>query len=311
MTRHFLRDDDLTPAEQAEVLDLAARMKADPLGFPVLQGKSVATIFEKNSTRTRLSFDVGVHQLGGHPIVVDGRTMQLGREETIEDTARVLSRYVDAVVWRTFAQARIEAMAAGSGVPVVNALTDEFHPCQVLADLQTIRERHGRLAGLTLTYLGDGANNMAHSLLLGGVTAGINVRIASPAGFQPASEYLLDAKHRGEETGAGVGTFTSAAAAVDGADVLVTDTWTSMGQENDGLDRVGPFRPFQVNAELMKLAAPGAIVLHCLPAHRGFEITDEVLDGPASAVWDEAENRLHAQKALLAWVVDRDGIIRR
>ena len=310
MTRHFLRDDDLTPAEQAEVLDLAARMKADPLGFPVLQGKSVATIFEKNSTRTRLSFDVGIHQLGGHPIVVDGRTMQLGREETIEDTSRVLSRFVDVVVWRTFAQARIEAMASASSIPVVNALTDEFHPCQVLADLQTIQERQGKLAGLTLTYLGDGANNMAHSLMLGGVTAGINVRIASPAGFQPASEFVLDAKKRGEQTGAGASTFTSAAAAVDGADVLVTDTWTSMGQENDGLDRVGPFRSFQVNAELLKLAAPGAIVLHCLPAHRGFEITDEVLDGPASAVWDEAENRLHAQKAQLAWLVDREGIIR-
>jgi ornithine carbamoyltransferase len=305
--RHFLRDDDLTPDEQAEVLDLAARMKADPLGFPVLAGKSVATIFEKNSTRTRLSFDVGISQLGGHPVVVDGRTMQLGREETIEDTSRVLSRFVDVVVWRTFAQARISAMATSSTIPVVNALTDEFHPCQVLADLQTIQERHGKLAGLTLTYLGDGANNMAHSLMLGGVTAGMNVRVASPAGFQPASEYLLDAKHRGAETGADVTTFSSAVAAVDGADVLVTDTWTSMGQENDGMDRVGPFRPFQLNAELLAKAAPGAIVLHCLPAHRGFEITDEVLDGPASAVWDEAENRLHAQKALLAWLVDRDG----
>lgn len=305
--RHFLRDDDLSPAEQAEVLDLAARMKADPLGFPVLQGKSVATIFEKNSTRTRLSFDVGISQLGGHSIVVDGRTMQLGREETIEDTSRVLSRYVDVVVWRTFAQARIDAMASVSRVPVVNALTNEFHPCQVLADLQTIVERHGRLAGLTLTYLGDGANNMAHSLLVGGANAGVNVRIASPPGFQPASGFVLDAKHRGEETGASVATHTDPQAAVDGADVLVTDTWTSMGQENDGLDRVGPFQPFQVNQDLLDRAAPGAIVLHCLPAHRGWEITDEVIDGPASAVWDEAENRLHAQKALLAWLIDRDG----
>jgi ornithine carbamoyltransferase len=307
MTRHFLRDDDLSPAEQTEVLDLADRMKADPLGFPALAGKSVAAIFEKNSTRTRLSFDVGISQLGGHPVVVDGRTMQLGREETIEDTARMLSRFVDVVVWRTFAQGRIEAMASTATIPVINALTDEFHPCQVLADLQTIRERHGKLAGLTLTYLGDGANNMAHSLMLGGVTAGVSVRIAGPEGFQPDPMFLADATKRGAETGAEVGTFTSADAAVDGADVLVTDTWTSMGQENDGLDRVGPFRPFQINAELMAKAAPGAIALHCLPAHRGFEITDEVLDGPASAVWDEAENRLHAQKALLAWLVQQNG----
>jgi ornithine carbamoyltransferase len=302
--RHFLRDDDLTPADQLAVLDLADRMKVNKLGFPLLTGKSVATIFEKNSTRTRLSFEVGVTQLGGQPIVIDGRTMQLGREETIEDTSRVLSRYVDAVVWRTYAQARIRAMAASSRVPVINALTDEFHPCQVLADLQTIRERLGRLAGVTLTYLGDGANNMAHSLLLGGTTAGLHVRVAHPEGFAPHQDILLDAKHRAEDTGASVTVLTDQRAAVDGADVLVTDTWTSMGQENDGKDRIAPFRPFQVNADLLARAAPGAIVLHCLPAHRGWEITDEVLDGPASAVWDEAENRLHAQKALLAWSME-------
>jgi len=303
MVRHFLRDDDLTPAEQAEVLDLADRLKADRHGSRALAGRSVATIFEKNSTRTRLSFEVGIAQLGGQPVVVDGRTMQLGREETIEDTSRVLSRYVDAVVWRTYAQARMTAMASASRVPVVNALTDDFHPCQVLADLQTIRERLGRLAGLTLTYLGDGANNMAHSLLLGGATAGMNVRVAGPEGFVPHGEVMLDAKLRAQETGGGVALLVDPHAAVDGADVLVTDTWTSMGQENDGKDRVSPFRPYQVNADLLARAAPGAIVLHCLPAHRGWEITDEVIDGPASAVWDEAENRLHAQKALLAWLV--------
>ncbi len=305
MARHFLRDDDLSPDEQLAVLDLADRMKADKLGFPALAGKSVATIFEKNSTRTRLSFEVGIAQLGGQPIVIDGRTMQLGREETIEDTSRVLSRYVDAVVWRTYAQARIAAMASVSRVPVVNALTNEFHPCQVLADLQTIRERHGRLTGLTLTYLGDGANNMAHSLLLGGATAGLNVRVASPEGFVPHQDVLLDAKQRAADVGGTVALMTDPHTAVAGADVLVTDTWTSMGQENDGKDRISPFRPFQVNAELLDRAAPGAIVLHCLPAHRGAEITDEVLDGPASAVWDEAENRLHAQKALLAWLVEQ------
>ena len=304
MPRHFLRDDDLTPEEQLAVLDLADELKKDPLGNRALAGpKSVAVLFEKNSTRTRLSFEVGIAQLGGHPIIVDGRSMQLGREETIEDTARVLSRYVDAVVWRTFAQQRINAMASAASVPVVNALTDEFHPCQVLADLQTIRERKGRLAGLTLTYLGDGANNMAHSLMLGGATAGLHVRVVTPEGFQPLQEVTLAAKERAEQTGGSVTVFTEAEAAVAGADVLVTDTWTSMGQENDGMDRVTPFRKLQINSELLAKAAPDAIVLHCLPAHRGWEITDEVLDGPASAVWDEAENRLHAQKALLVWLL--------
>ncbi|HEV7453006.1 MAG TPA: ornithine carbamoyltransferase [Pseudonocardiaceae bacterium] len=309
MPRHFLRDDDLTPAEQREILDLADEFKADPLGRTPLAGpRSVAVIFEKSSTRTRLSFEIGIAQLGGNPVIIDGRSMQLGREETIEDTSRVLSRYADAVVWRTFAQRRIDAMASVSRVPVVNALTDEFHPCQVLADLQTVRERHGRLAGLTLTYLGDGGNNMAHSLLLGGTTAGLHVRIAAPEGFPPLADVLLAAKHRAAETGGSVTILTDPHAAVDGADVLVTDTWTSMGQESDGLDRVTPFRSLQINAELLEWASGGSAkkitVLHCLPAHRGAEITDEVLDGPASAVWDEAENRLHAQKALLTWLLD-------
>ncbi|CAM04498.1 ornithine carbamoyltransferase [Saccharopolyspora erythraea NRRL 2338] len=289
------------------MLDLAAELKADPLGCDALAGpKSVAVIFEKNSTRTRLSFEVGIRQLGGQPVVVDGRMMQLGREETIEDTSRVLSRYVDAVVWRTFAQARIDSMASASTVPVVNALTDEFHPCQVLADLQTIRERHGDLAGLTLTYLGDGANNMANSLLVGGATAGMHVRVSAPEGFAPADWVLDAAKKRAAETGGSVSVFTEPKPSVEGADVLVTDSWTSMGQENDGKDRVSPFRPFQVNADLLAATGkPAASVLHCLPAHRGWEITDEVIDGPASAVFDEAENRLHAQKALLTWLVRR------
>jgi ornithine carbamoyltransferase len=304
MPRHFLRDDDLNPDEQKVVLDLADKLKADKHGSKALQGMSVAAIFEKNSTRTRLSFEVGIAQLGGQPIIVDGRSMQLGREETIEDTSRVLSRYVDAVVWRTFAQKRMDAMALVSSIPVINALTDEFHPCQVLTDLQTIRERKGKLAGLTCVYLGDGANNMAHSLLLGGTTAGMHIRVVSPVGFQPDQQVMLDAKHRASDTGGSIQVFTDPHAAVDGADVLVTDTWTSMGQENDGKDRVGPFRALQVNAALLQRAAPGAIVLHCLPAHRGWEITDEVIDGPASAVWDEAENRLHAQKALLVWLLD-------
>ena len=305
MPKHFLRDDDLTPGEQREILDLADELKADPYGSSPLAGpRSVAVIFETSSTRTRLSFEIGIAQLGGNPVIVDAATTQLGREETIEDTSRVLSRYADAVVWRTYAQRRLEAMASVSRVPVVNALTDEFHPCQVLADLQTIRERHGHLAGLTLTYLGDGANNMAHSLLLGGTTAGLHVRIAAPQGFQP----LPAAKHRADQTGGSATTLTDPHPAIEGADILVTDAWTSMGQEGDGLDRTGPFRPFQINAELVEHVARGGAkkitVLHCLPAHRGVEITDEVLDGPHSAVWDEAENRLHAQKALLMWLVN-------
>ncbi len=304
--RHFLRDDDLTPAEQAEVLALAADLKANPLSRRPLEGpRGVAVIFEKNSTRTRFSFEMGIAQLGGHAIVVDGRSTQLGREETLEDTGKVLSRYVDAIVWRTFAQERLTAMASGASVPIVNALSDEFHPCQVLADLQTLAERKGTLAGLKLTYYGDGANNMAHSLMLGGVTAGIHVTIAAPAGFDPHPTFVTAAQKRAAETGATVRVTGDLKLASEGADVLVTDTWTSMGQENDGLDRVRPFRPFQVNAGLLALADPEAVVLHCLPAHRGHEITDEVLDGPQSAVWDEAENRLHAQKALLVWLLER------
>jgi ornithine carbamoyltransferase len=262
-------------------------------------------IFEKNSTRTRFSFEMGIAQLGGHAVVVDGRSMQLGREETLEDTGKVLSRYVDAIVWRTFAQERLTAMAAGASVPIVNALSDEFHPCQVLADLQTVAERKGSLPGLKLTYFGDGANNMAHSLMLGGVTAGMHVTIAAPVGFEPDPLFVAAARQRAVQTAASVTLTSDPRAAATGADVLVTDTWTSMGQENDGLDRVRPFRPFQVNSVLLDLADPEAVVLHCLPAHRGHEITDEVLDGPQSAVWDEAENRLHAQKALLVWLLER------
>jgi len=305
--RHFLRDDDLTPEEQAEVLALAAELKTAPFSRRPLEGpRGIAVIFEKNSTRTRFSFEMGIAQLGGHAVVVDGRSTQLGREETLEDTGAVLSRYVDGIVWRTFAQERLTAMASGATVPIVNALSDEFHPCQVLADLQTIAERKGKLAGLNMSYLGDGANNMAHSLMVGGVTAGINVTIAAPKGFEPDPQFVEAAKKRAAETGATVTVTTDPQAAADGADVLVTDTWTSMGQENDGLDRVRPFRPFQVNAALLGRANDDAVVLHCLPAHRGDEITDEVIDGPQSAVFDEAENRLHAQKAMLVWLLEKN-----
>jgi ornithine carbamoyltransferase len=304
--RHFLRDDDLSPTEQTEVLHLAAELKKDPFSRRPLEGpRGVAVIFDKNSTRTRFSFEVGIAQLGGHAVVVDARSTQLGRDETLQDTAKVLSRYVDAIVWRTFGQDRLDAMASTATVPVVNALSDEFHPCQVLADLQTIAERKGVLHGLRLSYFGDGANNMAHSLMLGAVTAGIHVTVAAPHGFAPDSTVVAAAEQRAQATGASVMVTTDAAAAAAGADVLVTDTWTSMGQEDDGLERVEPFRPFQVNSRLVGLADSEAIVLHCLPAHRGDEITDEVMDGPRSAVWDEAENRLHAQKALLVWLLER------
>jgi ornithine carbamoyltransferase len=304
--RHFLRDDDLTPDEQAEVLQLAALMKADPYTQKPLAGpRSVTVLFDKSSTRTRISFETGIAQLGGHPVIIDAQSSQLGRGETIADTSRVLSRYSAAIVWRTGDQSRIAEMAGAASVPVVNALTDQFHPCQVLADLQTVTERFGRTAGLTMTYLGDGANNMAHSLLLGGATAGMTVRVCAPDGFHPDPDVVQAAKARGAETGGGAELASDPHAAVDGADVVVTDTWVSMGQEADGLDRAAPFRHLQVNAALMARANPGAIALHCLPAHRGDEITDEILDAPDSAVWDEAENRLHAQKALLTWLLRR------
>ncbi|OLT35720.1 ornithine carbamoyltransferase [Actinomadura sp. CNU-125] len=305
MTRHFLRDDDLTPAEQAEVLDLAARVKADRFGFRPLDGpRSVAVLFDKPSTRTRLSFTAGIAELGGNPLVMDAGTSQLGRGETIADTARVLERQVAAIVWRTAGQERIDEMAAGTTVPVVNALTDEFHPCQILADLQTVREHRGDLAGGTLAYFGDGANNMAHSYLLGCATAGMHVRVAAPASQPPAPAVVERAADIAADTGGSVTVTDDPTAAADGADVLATDTWVSMGQ--DGKD-TARYEPYAVTEDLLARAAADAIVLHCLPAYRGKEIAASVLDGPRSRVWDEAENRLHAQKALLVWLLERSG----
>lgn len=298
MTRHFLADDDLSPAEQAEVLDLAAELKLDRLGSRALEGRSVAVVFEKPSTRTRLSFEVGIVQLGAHPLIIDASTSQLGRGETIEDTARVLSRYVDAIVIRTFGQDRIEALAAASDVPVVNALTDSYHPCQVLADLQTVRERKGRTAGLTMTYLGDGANNMAHSLLVGGAMAGMNVRVGSPEGYLPDAAVVERARAYGTD----LLVTTDPAEAADGADVLVTDVWVSMGQSG-AEQRLEDLGPYALDESAVARAAADVLVLHCLPAHRGEEIAAAVIDGPHAGVWDEAENRLHAQKALLAWLL--------
>jgi ornithine carbamoyltransferase len=298
MVRHFLADDDLTPAEQAEVLTLATELKARRYDGPKpLQGKAVAVVFEKPSTRTRLSFEVGIAELGGHPVILDAQSTQLGRGETIEDTARVLSRYVSAIVIRTFGDDRIRALAAASDVPVVNALTDGYHPCQVLADLQTVRERKGRTEGLVLTYLGDGANNMAHSYLLGGAMAGMEVRIGAPDGYLPDPAVVA----RAERLGAKVVVTQDPAEAASGADVLATDVWVSMGMSG-AEQRLADLSPYSLDDAAVRSAAPDAVVLHCLPAHRGEEIAASVIDGPQSAVWDEAENRLHAQKALLTWL---------
>ena len=306
MTRHFLRDDDLTPGEQAEVLALAAELKRAPFSRRPLEGpKSVAVVFDKPSLRTRSSFSAGVAELGGYPMVIETQTTHIGRGETIADIGRVLSRQVAAIAWRTSGQDRIEEMASASEVPVVNALTDEFHPCQILADLQTVRERLGPdLAGRTFTYLGDGANNMAHSYLLGCVTAGMHVRVAAPASLQPDPAVLVKAREIGEATGGSATVLDDPAVAGKGADVLATDVWVSMGQADEA-EKKALLAPFQVNGELVGRASPSCVVLHCLPAHRGEEITADVLDGPASAVWDQAENRRHAQKALLVWLLER------
>ncbi|MCZ7438322.1 ornithine carbamoyltransferase [Micromonospora sp. WMMC241] len=305
MIRHFLRDDDLTPAEQAAVLDLAVRMKVDRYAHQPLAGpRSVAVLFDKKSLRTRISFDAGIAELGGHPLVVDTQVTHFGRGESLADAGRVLSRYVAAIVLRTYGDDRIAEVAEHATVPVVNALTDTYHPCQLLADLLTVRERFGATAGRILTYVGDGANNLAHSYLLAGATAGMHVRVAGPVGFAPDPAIVARAAKIAAGTGGSVEALTDPVEAVRGAHVVATDTWTSMGQEDDGLDRITPFLPYQVNDALLAHAAADVIVLHCLPAHRGEEITGEVLDGPRSAVFDQAENRLHAQKALLTFLLE-------
>jgi ornithine carbamoyltransferase len=308
MTRHFLRDDDITPAEQAAILDLAVELKRDRFSAKPLAGpQTVAVIFDKSSTRTRVSFAVGVADLGGSPLIISTANSQLGGKETPSDTARVLERMVSAIVWRTYGQAGLEEMAAGTTVPVVNALSDDFHPCQLLADLLTLREHKGRLAGLSLTFLGDGASNMAQSYLLAGATAGMHVRVAAPEEFSAADDVVLDADSRASQTGGSVALYTDPNEAVAGADVVVTDTWVSMGKEDEKAHRVATFGSYQVTTELMALAKSDALFLHCLPADRGYEVTAEVIDGPQSVIWDEAENRLHAQKALLVWLLERAG----
>jgi len=306
MTRHFLRDDDLTQAEQNEILDIAVGLKADRFGTRPLAGpQTVAVIFDKSSTRTRVSFAVGVADLGGVPLIISTANSQLGGKETASDTARVLERQVAAIVWRTYGQAGLIEMAAGTTVPVINALSDEFHPCQLLADLLTIREHRGELAGLTVTFLGDGASNMGQSYLLACATAGMHVRVASPAEYAPSADVVADAEKIAATYGGSVELFTDAAASVAGADIVVTDTWVSMGKEAEKAERVATFGGYRVDAALMALAKDDALFLHCLPADRGYEVTADVIDGPQSVIWDEAENRLHAQKALMVWLLGK------
>ena len=308
MTRHFLRDDDITPAEQAEILDLAERLKTDRFSARPLEGpQTVAVIFDKSSTRTRVSFAVGIADLGGSPLIISTASSQLGGKETASDTARVLERQVAAIVWRTYAQSGLEEMALGTRVPVVNALSDDFHPCQLLADLLTIREHRGELAGLKVAFLGDGRSNMAQSYLLAGATAGMHVTIGCPESYAPTAEVVADAERRAAETGGSVRVTSDPVDAASGVDVVVTDTWVSMGKEDEKSERVATFGAFTVDPELMRVAQEDALFLHCLPADRGFEVTADVIVGPPSVIWDEAENRLHAQKALLVWLLERSG----
>ena len=308
MTRHFLRDDDLTAEEQALVLQRALELKAAPFSRRPLEGpRTVSVVFDKPTLRTQVSFAGAISQLGGLPLVVDGNLAQIGTRESIADVARVLGPQSAAVVWRTHGQDRIEEMARYAGVPVVNALTDDFHPCQILADLLTVTEHRGRTAGLTLAYVGDGANNMAHSYLLGCALAGMHVRIGTPSSHQPLPAVVARAQEVAAAQGGSVQVTDDPQAAVAGADVVVTDTWVSMGMEQEKGARQGaasPFVPFAVTEALMAGAAADAIFLHCLPAYRGTEVEAAVIDGPQSVVWDEAENRLHAQKALLSFLLE-------
>jgi ornithine carbamoyltransferase len=303
MVRHFLKDDDVTAAEQAAILRLAHELKKAPYSARPFEGpKTVALIFDKTSTRTRVSFAVGVADLGGSPLVIDSQTSQMGGKESVADTARVLERQVAAIVWRTYGQAGLEEMAANSGVPVVNSLSDDYHPCQILADLMTVQEHKGELAGLRLAYVGDAANNMANSYLIGGALAGMHVSVAAPQGYAPAAEMVARAAAIAATTGGSVSVHDEPAMAVANADVVTTDTWISMGQEAEKAKRIADFAGYTIDQTLMSHAKSDAIFLHCLPAYRGYEVSAEVIDGPQSVIWDEAENRLHAQKALLVWL---------
>jgi ornithine carbamoyltransferase len=306
MVRHFLKDDDITSAEQTEIIRLGIELKNKPYSRRPFEGpKTVALIFDKTSTRTRVSFAVGVADLGGSPLIIDSQTSQMGGKESIADTARVLERQVSAIVWRTYAHSGLEEMAANSRVPVINSLSDDYHPCQLLADLMTVHEHKGKTAGLTIAYIGDAANNMANSYLVACALAGMHVRVAAPEKYQPNSDVVAKARAIAELTGGSVSLSQSPAEAIAGADVVTTDTWISMGQESEKAQRLADFAGYTIDANLMGQAATDAIFLHCLPAYRGYEVSAEVLDGPQSVIWDEAENRLHAQKALMVWLAEQ------
>ncbi|MCG8401773.1 MAG: ornithine carbamoyltransferase [Firmicutes bacterium] len=300
--RDLLSLHDFSPQEITHMLDLEGNLKQKQKkgeSHQLLKGKTLAMIFQKSSTRTRVSFEVGMFQLGGHALFLSANELQLGRGESIADTGRVLGRYVDGIMIRTFAQGDVEELARYSPVPVINGLTDLLHPCQVLADLQTVREHKGKLSGLKLAWVGDG-NNVCHSLLYGCAKAGMHISVASPEGYLPHAKIVAQARRDADTTGAAVTITIDPAEAVAGADVVVTDVWASMGQESQQRDRMKIFAPYRVDAGLVAGAAPDYIFMHCLPAHRGEEVATDIIDGPHSVVFDEAENRLHAQKAVLA-----------
>jgi ornithine carbamoyltransferase len=306
MVRHFLKDDDITPAEQAEIIRRAIAMKKDPYAAKPFAGpKTVALIFDKTSTRTRVSFAVGVADLGGAPLIIDSQSSQMGGKESVADTAKVLGRQVAQIVWRTYAHAGLEEMAEYAGVPVINSLSDDYHPCQILADLMTIQEHKGKLAGLKLAYVGDASNNMANSYLIGGATAGMHVAVAGPAIYLPDAKIVARAELIAQTTGGSISVHGEPTAAIANADVVITDTWISMGQESEKEQRLRDFAGYTIDETLFGHAKEDAIFMHCLPAYRGYEVSAEVLDGPRSVIWDEAENRLHAQKALMTWLAEQ------
>ncbi len=304
MTRHFLKDDDISPQEQSQIIASAIKLKSNRFADRSFEGpKSVALIFDKTSTRTRVSFSVGVSEMGGYPLLIDSQSSQLAKSESISDTAKVLGRQVSQIMWRTFAQSNLEEMAQHAGVPVISGLSDDYHPCQLLADLQTITEHFGKTEGLKVAYLGDGANNIANSYLLAGAMAGMNVSIAAPENYQPDETVVA----RARELAAGeILVTTDPGEAVSGADIVTTDTWVSMGMEAQQAERIADLQDYRVDEKLFEKASSEAIFLHCLPAYRGNEVMAEVIDGKRSLVWQQAENRLHAQKALMSFLANND-----
>ena len=307
MNKDLLRMDNLSKDEILDILNLADQLKYEQkhgIEHHLLKGKSLGIIFEKASTRTRVSFEVGMYQLGGHPLFLSSKDLQIGRGESIQDTARVLSRYLDGIMIRTFSQKGIETLAECSSIPIINGLTDDEHPCQVLADLMTIREKKLILEGLKVAYIGDG-NNMCNSLIIGCLTLGMNIAIANPIGYKPPKYYIEKGISLAKENGVSFEMTENPAEAIKNADVIITDVWASMGQEDEAKKRQIAFKGYQVNSEVMKLANNDAIVLHCLPAHREEEITEEILEAHADTIFEEAENRLHAQKAVLVKLLSK------